>query len=74
MAKTELNYRGMSCPIPIVKLSMATRKGATGDVFEITCDDPVFETDIKAWCEDTGNTLDNIAKSGKDIIATITKK
>jgi tRNA 2-thiouridine synthesizing protein A len=74
MAKTELNYRGMSCPIPIVKLSMATRKGATGDVFEITCDDPVFEPDIKAWCEDTGNTLDNIAKSGKDITATITKK
>jgi hypothetical protein len=34
----------------------------------------VFETDIKAWCEDTGNTLDNIAKSGKDITATITKK
>jgi tRNA 2-thiouridine synthesizing protein A len=74
MAKTELNYRGMSCPVPIIKLSMATRKGAPGDEFEVISDDPAFEPDIKAWCEDTGNTLNGITKSGKDIVASITKK
>lgn len=74
MGKTELNYKGMSCPVPVIKLSMATRKGATGDVFEVVCDDPGFEPDIKAWCEDTGNELTSITKSGKDIIAVITKK
>lgn len=74
MGKTDLNFKGMSCPMPIIKLSMATRKGATGDVFEVVCDDPAFEPDIKAWCDETGNVLTNISKSGKDIIATITKK
>ena len=74
MAKTELNFRGMSCPIPIIKLSMATRKGATGDVFEVICDDPAFGPDIKSWCEDTGNILTSLTNADKDIIAIITKK
>ena len=74
MAKTDLDYRGMSCPMPMLKLSMATRKGATGDVFEVVCDDAAFEPDVKSWCEKTGNELTSFSKSGKNIIATITKK
>jgi TusA-related sulfurtransferase len=60
--------------MPIIKLSIATRKGAPGDVFEAVCDDPAFEPDITAWCNETGNTLNGITKSGKDITATITRK
>jgi tRNA 2-thiouridine synthesizing protein A len=74
MGKTVLNFKGMSCPMPVIKLSMATRKGAPGDVFEVVCDDAAFEPDITAWCNETGNVLDGITKSGKDITATITKK
>jgi TusA-related sulfurtransferase len=74
MAKTNLDFKGLSCPMPIIKLSMATRKGAPGDVFEVVCDDPAFEPDIKSWCEGTGNILTNITKVGKDITVTITKK
>lgn len=64
----------MACPMPVIKLSMAMKKSSAGDVFEIVCDDAGFEPDIKAWCNETGNTLTNITKSGKDIIATVTKK
>jgi tRNA 2-thiouridine synthesizing protein A len=74
MGKTSLNFKGMACPMPVIKLSMAARKGAPGDVFEVVCDDPAFEPDITAWCNETGNVLDGITKSGKDITATITKK
>jgi TusA-related sulfurtransferase len=74
MGKSTLNYKGMACPMPIIKTSMAVKKAASGDIFEIVCDDPAFEPDIKAWCHETGNVLDSIAKSGKDIIATVTKK
>jgi len=74
MGKTNLDFKGMACPMPVIKLSMAMKKGAAGDVFEIVCDDAGFEPDIKAWCNETGNTLTNITKSGKDIIATVTKK
>lgn len=74
MAKTELNFRGMACPMPIMKTAMAFKKAASGDVFEITCDDPGFEPDIRAWSSETSNILNCIDKQGKDIKATITKK
>jgi TusA-related sulfurtransferase len=74
MATTQLDFKGMACPMPIMKTAMAFKKAAPGDVFEITCDDPGFEPDIKAWCSETGNALEGITKSGKDIVATITKK
>jgi TusA-related sulfurtransferase len=60
--------------MPVIKLSMATRKGSPGDIYEVVCDDPAFEPDITAWCNETGNVLNGITKSGMDITATITKK
>ena len=74
MGKASLNFKGMSCPMPIIKISMAMKKSESGDVFEVVSDDPAFEPDIKAWCDETGNVLNGLTKSGKDIIATITKK
>jgi TusA-related sulfurtransferase len=74
MATEKLNFKGMSCPMPIMKTSLAVKKGASGDVFEIVSDDAGFEPDVRAWCKETGNTLTSISKSGSDIIAVITKK
>jgi tRNA 2-thiouridine synthesizing protein A len=74
MGKTALNFKGMSCPMPIIKTSLAVKKGAAGDVFEIVCDDPGFEPDIKAWCRETGNILNGVVKNGNELIATLTKK
>ena len=70
----KLNFKGMSCPMPIMKTAMEVKKALSGDVFEVVCDDPGFEPDIKAWCNETGHVLKGITKSGADIIATISKK
>jgi len=74
MADTKLDFKGMNCPMPIMKTAMAVKKAASGDVFEIVCDDPGFEPDITAWANETGNALNGIRKEGADIFATITKK
>jgi TusA-related sulfurtransferase len=71
---TKLDFKGMACPMPIMKTAMAFKKAASGDVFDIVCDDPGFEPDIRAWASETGNVLEGISKSGKDITATIKKK
>lgn len=60
--------------MPIIKTSMAVKKGVAGDEFEIVSDDPAFEPDIKAWCNETGHVLCSVTKSGSYIIAVITKK
>ena len=69
-----LDFKGLSCPMPIMKTAMAFKKATSGDTFEIVSDDPGFEPDIKAWAEETGNPLQGITKEGNDIIATINKK
>lgn len=74
MAKTTLNLKGMSCPMPIMKIAAAAKKGASGDVFEAISDDAGFEPDVIAWCKETGNKLDSLTKSGNDITAVITRK
>jgi len=74
MPKTTLDYKGLSCPMPILKLAAAVKKAASGDVFEVISDDKGFEPDITAWCKETGNPLSSVAKSGNDLIATVTKK
>ena len=74
MATQKLDFKGMSCPMPIMKTAMAMKKAASGDVFEIVCDDAGFEPDVKAWCKETGNPLTSINTVGKEITAVITKK
>jgi TusA-related sulfurtransferase len=74
MAENKLDFRGMACPMPIMKTAMAFKKAESGDVFEVVCDDPGFEPDITAWANETGNTLEGIRKEGKDIIVTVVKK
>jgi TusA-related sulfurtransferase len=74
MATQKLEFRGMACPMPIMKTAIALKKAASGDIFEVVCDDAGFEPDVKAWCKETENTLTSVTASGKDIIAVITKK
>jgi len=74
MATQKLDFKGMSCPMPIMKTAVAVKKAASGDVFEVVCDDAGFEPDVMAWCKETGNILTSITKSGKETTAVITKK
>ncbi len=74
MATQNLDFRGMKCPMPVMKTSLAVKKAASGDSFVAVSDDAGFEADIKAWCKETGNELKDLKKEGKDITATIVKK
>jgi peroxiredoxin family protein/TusA-related sulfurtransferase len=74
MEDTLLNFRGMACPIPIVKTTAALKKAEPGETINVVSDDAGFERDIIAWCEQTGNILNSVRKEGADIIASVTKK
>ena len=74
MANTTLDLKGLSCPMPIMKLSAAIKKGTSGDIFEAVSDDAGFEPDVVAWCKETGNIMNSLTKDGKNISVNITKK
>jgi tRNA 2-thiouridine synthesizing protein A len=53
----ELDLKGLSCPMPIVKTALAMKELATGDVVEVLATDPGSVPDFEAWCRATRNEL-----------------
>ena len=68
-----LNCMGMSCPMPIIRLSKMMKELSSGDRLEVVADDPGFEPDVQAWCNKTGHRLISLETSGNDIKAIIEK-
>jgi tRNA 2-thiouridine synthesizing protein A len=50
MAIQQLDFKGMKCPQPTLKLTTLSFNIPKGDVVEITADCPTFEKDIRDWC------------------------
>ena len=72
--KTELDARGLVCPMPIIKLSKVVKDIQPGDTLEVRADDPAFESDVTTWCQKMGHTLVGVTKDGADLVALIEKK
>ncbi|MDJ0763432.1 MAG: sulfurtransferase TusA family protein [Myxococcota bacterium] len=67
----KINALGMKCPRPIIELAKLRRKIEPGHVVEIEADDLAFESDVRAWCETTGNVLRDLRRSDDKVTAEI---
>jgi TusA-related sulfurtransferase len=52
-----LDLRGLSCPLPIVRISQAFAGLPAGAVLEVLVTDRGALSDIPSWAKTTGNTL-----------------
>jgi NADPH-dependent 2,4-dienoyl-CoA reductase/sulfur reductase-like enzyme/peroxiredoxin family protein/rhodanese-related sulfurtransferase/TusA-related sulfurtransferase len=68
-----LNACGLQCPGPILQVYNTLNEMNNGDVLEVKATDPGFRSDIQVWAKKTGNTLINIDKEDKTIVARIMK-
>ena len=57
MADKQLDYRGMKCPLPVLKARRALKEMASGDVLEIQADDPASPLDFAHFCDEAGHQL-----------------
>ena len=71
MANTDLDCRGMNCPMPIVRTSQALKTIAIGDTLTVSADDPSFQADLEAWVRMTGQTLRGVSVAGATRTAVI---
>jgi tRNA 2-thiouridine synthesizing protein A len=55
--KETLDCKGLSCPMPMMKLAKAMKGLESGDVLEMLGTDPGTKSDMPNWCAKTGNTL-----------------
>jgi tRNA 2-thiouridine synthesizing protein A len=54
---TQVDARGLSCPMPIVKTAQGIKPLAAGALIEVLTTDPGSLKDFVAWCRATGNEL-----------------
>ncbi len=59
---TQLDLRGLLCPLPVVKIAQAMKTVQVGDLVEATATDPGVVADIPAWARSTGNELVSLDK------------
>jgi len=57
MATVELDCKGLSCPMPIVKISRAMKELLAGDCLCVFASDPSFQSDVEAWVRKMGHVL-----------------
>jgi tRNA 2-thiouridine synthesizing protein A len=55
--KQTLDCKGLSCPMPMMKLAKAMKELSSGDVLEMLGTDPGTKSDMPNWCGKTGNQL-----------------
>ena len=52
-----LDYKGLACPMPVVKISQQIGTVAVGDVIEVHTTDPASLADFPAWAKTTGHSI-----------------
>lgn len=52
-----VDYKGLFCPMPIVRVSKAIKEVEVGQVLEMLADDPGSKADMAAWARQTGHDL-----------------
>ena len=73
MENRKLDCSGLSCPLPIVRVSRAIKEIAVGDILEVLATDKAFRLDIEAWAKKTGNLLEKFEEADGKFSALIKK-
>jgi tRNA 2-thiouridine synthesizing protein A len=64
VADVKIDCLGLFCPMPILKTREAMKALRSGQVLEMTSDDPASEADVRSWSAKTGNELLEIDRDG----------
>jgi tRNA 2-thiouridine synthesizing protein A len=70
----ELNARGLSCPLPIVKTKKSLADMTTGQVLRVVATDVGSIKDMQAFADQTGNTLLSSTEENGEYIFFMQKK
>lgn len=69
----ELDARGLSCPLPIVRTKKALNDMTSGQVLKVTSTDAGSVKDMEAFAEQTGNPLVGKEDHGKEYVFFLRK-
>jgi tRNA 2-thiouridine synthesizing protein A len=70
----ELDAKGLSCPLPILKTKKALNDLTSGQVLKVLATDPGSVKDMQAFAKQTGNTLVESAEENNTFVFFMRKK
>ena len=70
----ELDARGLSCPLPILKTKKSLNELASGQVLKVVATDPGSVKDFDAFANQTGHALLSSTQQDKEFIFYMKKK
>jgi tRNA 2-thiouridine synthesizing protein A len=70
----ELDTRGLSCPLPILKTKKSLNELTSGQVLKIVATDPGSVKDMQAFAKQTGHALLSSEEQNKTFIFFMKKK
>ena len=73
MTDQTLDATGLKCPMPVLRARRALKRMASGQLLEVHADDPASAKDFPAFCETTGDALEETASDGATLIFRIRK-
>ena len=65
--KLSLDFKGLLCPMPVVKIAQAMKQVQVGETVEAVATAPGVMADIPAWARTSGNELVTLEKQEKVI-------
>ncbi len=63
----ELDVTSLCCPVPLIRLSKAAGQMPPGGRLLITGDDPVFEEEVRDYCEENGHRVLEVSREGRRV-------
>jgi tRNA 2-thiouridine synthesizing protein A len=72
-ATTRLDFKGLQCPLPVLRANKAIRSLAPGSLVEVLVTDVNAPKDFRSYCETTGHTfVDSIEEEGAAGVIRVT--
>lgn len=71
---SELDARGLNCPLPILKAKKALAKMYSGQLLKVVATDPGSTRDFQAFARQTGNELVEQQTQGEDFIHILRRR
>lgn len=70
----ELDCKGLSCPLPIIKIKKAIGELSSGQVVKMIATDPGSSADMDSWANRTGHEIVDKEKNNDEFIFYVKHK
>ena len=70
----EVNARGLSCPLPILRAKKALAQMQSGEVLRVIATDTSSLEDFQAFAKQTGNEIVEQTTEGSDFITILRRR